>query len=122
MLYSQADNQKVRPSDLIGCSDPTTAYVLNRCAWRWGTFIENETTRFRYASKPGTSKDKQSSPTDNEVDEYRRALIEGTPYRKASIRKKKQRSLADIGRRSGKPTALGRKIVQEPGGRMRVEE
>lgn len=116
-LFNQSRSQRVSASELLGVTDATAAFILNRAVWIFGSFVENETTRFQHASKSTGKKGETSTPKDGEVAEYRRALIEGTPYSRSRARRKRVTSLSQL----AKGRAGGRKIVQRPGERMVVE-
>lgn len=131
-MYGQSQSERRRPSDLIQCEDATAAYILNRAVWLFGSFVERETDRYRYFTKESDTSSsgrkgsrtpkKQDRRTQAEVVEYRRALIEQTPFSMKRAKRSKKMSLADFARRGGAGTGGGRKIVQKPGGRYQVEE
>lgn len=67
------------------------AYVLDRAVWLFGGFVENEVSRFAHAQRDGAKKNEKISPKPEEIAEYRRALIEQTPYSKQNVARAKAR-------------------------------
>ena len=68
-----------RPSELIGYSDdPMAALMLDRSVRMFGSFVDAETSRFAHATKEtGGSKKKIIRPSEQEITDYNRALIDG---------------------------------------------
>lgn len=81
--------------------------------------MEDETTAYRMAEKPGKTKDSKVRPTPEEVSEYRSALIEGRPFSRRNI-KKKLPSLAGFQRGVSGKKPKGPEFTQGPDGVMRM--
>ncbi len=94
------------------------AFLLDRSVWTFGMFVENMVSRFSHASKETGRKGKTKAPTEHEVREYRRALIDQTVYSRKRARPPRRRLSSLAG---GKNPNAGRKIVQRLGGPVAVE-
>lgn len=78
-LWRDSQAWMCRPSELIGYSgDHLAALMLDKSVRMFGAFVDAETSRFANASKEtGGSKKKIIRPTEQEVTDYNRALIDG---------------------------------------------
>lgn len=91
-MYRKWKNGLGKPSEQIRCSDWTAAQVLDDAVSLFGNYVDSETER--YASHRVPVADGKTEPMKPEdVDEYHRALVEGTPFVRVRVnqRKKKRR-------------------------------
>lgn len=87
-----------RPSEQIRCDDWTAGYILDDAVLTYGKWVTDEVKRYanHVPSAPQGSKKKQEPPSEANVIEYERALIEGTefrfirPQRKLPVRKRER--------------------------------
>jgi hypothetical protein len=107
-LYEKTKWCSLRPSALVLCEDPIAAYVLDEAAFIFGSFVEAETAR--YANHRKKRGKKEELPDERDVREYRRALMEGTPFQRGAGMKK--RKLSSLMHGAAGLTSRGRTITQ----------
>lgn len=68
----------------MGCDDWTAGYVLDDAVREFGRFVTNETKRYanHLPKVPEGSKKEPKTPSMAEVEEYQRALLDGTPFKR----------------------------------------